>query len=258
MDNVNIGQKSKNNILIFNCSLPQINFLARRTTIGPEIELVNSFIRSQIKEFSKRKRDFAIFIEPQIENSFPDIVIAEFNKSAFKEWNHIRSTLGSTELKVYHHLIKAGRTYINSIERLLGIEAKRLDKILSKLEKSGLIIKYSKTVKPHTAKKALGVKKLISIEAKIGNFSKAHSQAQANQWFASESYILTDSNMIKNSTRMISEESGVGIFSVNNQKVYKLTSSKEQNYPACFSSILFNEWIGRKLNMKEENTIDKN
>ncbi|MGD9706671.1 MAG: winged helix-turn-helix domain-containing protein [Candidatus Delongbacteria bacterium] len=239
------------NILIFNKNMPEIDFIARNATDGPEIKLVNNFIRNQLKQLRKRKSDFAIFLEPQIDNSFPDIVIAEFNKSSFENWNKTRNSLNHSDLKIYHHIFKTGKTSFKNISKQLGIEEKRLNKILSKLEVSGLITKTKLHVTPTASKDTLGVKRIISIEAKIGSFAKALLQAQTNKWFASESYVLTDSKVIKETTKINSAETGIGIFTIDNNKINKVSSPHKQEYPACFTSLLFNEWIGRRLNKEQ-------
>lgn len=235
------------NIILFHENMPAINFSARKTTQGPEIELVKNFLNKKISQLRKNKYSYAIFIEPQIDNSFPDIVIAEFDKTSFVNWNNTRSSLNHSDLKIYHHILKSGNATSVEIIKKLGVAEKKLILTLEKLIDSGLITKKAQKWTPADPRKSIGVKKLISVEAKIGNFTKALSQAQTNKWFASESYVLTDAKKISDQSKSQSKDAGVGIYSLNQNKINKLSNSNPQSYPACFGSLLFNEWIGRRL-----------
>jgi len=239
------------NIILFHENMPAINFSARKTTQGPEIELVKNFLNKRISQLNKNKFSYAIFIEPQIDTSFPDIVIAEFDKTTFENWNNTRNSLNHSDLKIYHHILKSGSVTSIEIIKKLGVSDKKLKITLERLLASELVTKKEKKWMPADTKKSIGVKKLISVEAKIGDFSKALSQAQTNKWFASESYVLTDAKKISDQSKSLSKDAGVGIYSLSQNKINKLSNSNPQNYPACFGSLLFNEWIGRRLHKKD-------
>ena len=56
------------NVTIINQSIPQINYIARTCTQGEEFTMVNSYIESLVRKYSRFKnKHAAIFIEPQID-----------------------------------------------------------------------------------------------------------------------------------------------------------------------------------------------
>ncbi len=66
-------------IKIFSHSLPEIGYIARTTTKGNEFDMVNQYIKYIVKKYKSLKRKkVAIFIEPQIDTGYPDIVIVEY------------------------------------------------------------------------------------------------------------------------------------------------------------------------------------
>lgn len=87
------------NITIFNQSNPQIGYVARTCTHGEEFDMVNFYIKAIVQKYSmlKRKRA-AIFIEPQIDTGYPDIVIAEYYTSTLPEVNVARKRLSAKAL----------------------------------------------------------------------------------------------------------------------------------------------------------------
>ncbi|MBU4487280.1 MAG: hypothetical protein KKD38_10185 [Candidatus Delongbacteria bacterium] len=245
-----LNTSNMKNIILFHENMPAISFNARKTTQGPEIELVKNFLNKRISQLKKNKYSYAIFIEPQIDASFPDIVIAEYDKTKFENWNNTRNSLNHSDLKIYHHILKSENVTSIEIIKKLGVSDKKLTITLERLLASELITKKANKWKSADPQKSIGVKKLISVEAKIGNFSKALSQAQINKWFASESYVLTDAKKISNQSKLLSKDAGIGIYSLNQSKINKISNSSSQSYPACFGSLLFNEWIGRRLHQR--------
>ena len=66
-------------IEIFN-SDPNIGVTTRRKTPGEELELVQQFISFKKNTFNPSPTNkLAIFVEPKIGKSYPDIVFAEYN-----------------------------------------------------------------------------------------------------------------------------------------------------------------------------------
>lgn len=240
------------NVMFFNESIPEIGLKARKSIKGSEYKLVESFIEYKVAKFEgmkNRKTKLAIFSEPLIETGFPDIVLAEYNPNVFERWSINRSKLGVADLKVLNHIVYTGGTVGLEIQQQLGIESKLLLTIIEKLLDAGLIVRQSNKWKAKRLKDIYGIKKLVAIEAKMSNWGEVFGQAQLNKWFASESYSLSPVAQPTDKIVKRSEELGVGIYVSNNKGIKKIRTSPVTPLPACYGSLLFNEWIGRRLNM---------
>ncbi len=81
-------------VFLVNQSIPSIGYNARTTTLGEEFDMVNRFLEHLISHYSQLKRKNAlIFLEPQIETGYPDIVIAEYYSSPSHK-SEIRNKVG--------------------------------------------------------------------------------------------------------------------------------------------------------------------
>ena len=94
-----------------------------------------------------------------------------------------------------------------------------------------------------------GVKKLIAVEAKMNNWAEVFNQAWLNQWFASESYVLSPVMRPEEKNLIRSEMLGIGIYVSSHHGIKKIRPSSVNPMPSCYASLLFNEWIGRRLSL---------
>ena len=242
------------NITIFDQSIPSIGYTARSTTYGEEFEMVNKFIDEIIKKkdsLSRKRID--IFIEPQIETGYPDIVIAEYYMSKKFHWCDDRHNLTNNDLKILFEIQKANKLPISKLEELLGFSKQDLNKSLSKLSKSNMIniFNSSECVGSVNIGKYSRINKIIAIEAKVDKWNEAIRQATNNTWFATESYILMNKEKCDESIVQLCKDRGIGIILMNG-KIQKKLDSEKRNFPVSYSSLLFNEWIFRKIYQKEE------
>ena len=238
-------------VMFFSESIPEIGLKARKSIEGSEYKLVENFVEFKVTKFERmknRKINLAIFSEPLIETGFPDIVIAEYDPNTFEKWSSNRSKLGLADLKVLNHIIYIGETQGLEIQQQLGIESKLLLTVIEKLLDAGLIIRQANKWKAKRLKDIYGIKRLVAIEAKMSNWGGVFGQAQLNKWFASESYTLSPVAQPTDKIVKRSEELGVGIYVSNSKGIKKIRTSPVTPLPACYGSLLFNEWIGRRLN----------
>lgn len=229
----------------------KIGINTRKITQGLEFDLVKEFIQFRKNKFKPTNtNNLMIFLEPQINNSYPDIVFAEYNPLGFENWNHLRLKLTKIDYKICYHIYVTKRIGAEIIVKQLGITWKDTMLSIERLYDAGLItrLKNNWCIRD---KNIFSVKKIQAVEAKINNLNIVFQQALINKNFASESYIL--SNMNKNidiSKIKRYSEFGIGIYSQQDKKFNLITKSAKSSIPVSFSSIYFNEWIGKVLMTK--------
>lgn len=247
------------NITIFNSSLPQIGYIARTTTVGKEYDMVEKYLDYLKNKYSKLKnKKVAIFIEPQIDTGYPDIVIVEYYNENNFEWKGIRNSLKGIDLKILFFIQKNGKVNINDISTILGYSLEEIRKTIDKLFLSGLVILYkNKTIiRSYKLKKYFKVNKIIAIEAKIDKWQEAIRQANNNIWFSTESYVLMNKKNCSETIINDCESLGIGIILINGKIETILKSTKRSN-PVSYASLQFNEWLMRYLNMFGGISIDE-
>ena len=236
-------------ILQFNTANPTIGLLSRHSKTGPEQELVRDFTARFASSFKKHDTNLAIFHEPQLETGFPDLVFVEYTSHVFDDWTKTRSTLQAVDLKLLHYLNSSKGADSEIIEKQLGLNGKVQLRSLEKLLDGKLITRKSRQWQPLELKRTFAIKKLIAVEAKISNWQEAFRQAQTDKWFASESYVLSPVIQPTERIRDTARDLGVGIYTYKAQKVTEIHRSHVTPLPACHASWLFNEWIGRYLQL---------
>ena len=238
--------------LLFTGTLLDINYIARNSTAGKEFDMVTRYINFLVDKYEKLKRKrAAIFIEPQLDTGYPDIVVAEFNAIPQLQWNSIRNSLNATDIKILFYIQTRGASEIYGLQKTLGFSRELLQKSLLKLSECGLVYLSSQytNVRPVSLESYCRVNKVISIEAKIDKWNEAIRQAGNNIWFSTESYILMNKASCSDSIQKACRERGIGIILVNG-KVETILSSKCRKFPVSYASLQFNEWILRYMNME--------
>ena len=239
-----------NNVTVFNYSRRDIGYFARTNTIGKEYDMVKKYIDFLVKKYSKLStKKAAIFIEPQIETGYPDIVIVEYHSTPPTPWNEIRNDLSITDLKILYYIQKNKSISIFRISEILGFPIESVNKSVIKLSKCGLI--YLSATKKYVRNTKLEsycrINKIIAIEAKIDKWQAAIRQANNNIWFATESYILLNKENCSNGILETCKNLGIGIILVNGKIRTELESTKRK-FPISYASLQFNEWILRDKN----------
>ena len=243
------------NVQIFSHSIPEISYIARTSTKGDEIDMVNLYIKYLVEKYSGLKtKHIAIFLEPQIDTGYPDIVIVEYWGQVKSEWNSSRSNLSFADLKILFQITQQRNVSIDSLSILLGFSNADIQKSFLRLSESNLI--HLSKSKHHARNIPIrsfsNIKKIISIEAKIDKWTEAIHQASKNTWFSTESFVLLNKEKCSESIIKKCEEHGVGIILVNG-RIQTILKSELRNYPISYTSLLFNEWIHRANYLEEMN-----
>ncbi|MCI7043842.1 MAG: hypothetical protein MR993_02515 [Spirochaetes bacterium] len=235
-------------IHLFSKNIPEIDLYFRKSSYGPEIKLVRNFVDYYADEFlSKNKRDsLAIFIEPRITSGFPDIVFACYNPNIFQKWNKYREELNTSDLKLFLFIHEKINTSGKAIIETLKLPEKQVICSLEKLLDAGLIMRNHQQWKAAKLSDIYGIKKLISVEAKINNMKKVAEQSFINTWFASQSYALSSTK--NTSSDMLAEFKRYGVGLYHKDKTFKkILEARKFSLPSSYISLQFNEWIGKAL-----------
>ncbi len=243
-------------VFVVNQSISSIGYVARTITFGEEYDMVNRFVSHVVRHYDGlRKKNAVIFLEPQVETGYPDIVIAEFYSFPSDKYS-IRGKLNICDLKILFHIQQNKRLSVAQLTNDLGFSTKETMKSISKLSDGGLVhLSKKKTyVRSAALHNYYTIKKLISIEAKLDKWSEAIRQAEYNTWFASESYILLNKEKCNESIRAKCHDKGIGIILVNG-RIRKILRSGSQRYPSSYASLQFNEWVYKYLNLYSEDEL---
>lgn len=224
----------------------------RKITEGKEIDLVREYIEFRKNTFeASDDRKLAIFLESKVDNAYPDIVFVEYNPENYHNWNDYRSTLGKEDFKVLYYIYTKGGLSANDIVTQLGVTWRDIMLIIERLYDSNLITRRNNNWML-TDEKNISTYKIEAVEAKLNQWEQVLQQSIINKNFASESYALSVGKAIpKKEILNKFKRFGVGVCLKNGDKFDVIKSAKKSDIPVSFNSIIFNEWIGRILNLKE-------
>ncbi|MBS3918749.1 MAG: hypothetical protein KG012_07655 [Deltaproteobacteria bacterium] len=225
----------------------RIGLLTRNGVTGTEKELVDSFVKYIPQSFRWQKGAVAIFHEPRMESGFPDLVIVQYLPKVFDQWVAARSSLKLIDMKILHYLSNVRGADASALIATLGIAAKPLLSSIERLLDAGLITRSKTMWKTEALNHIFGLRSIIAVEAKIKNWTDAFQQGQLDQWFASESYVLSPVERPSQSIIDRSRKTGVGVFLLNGAHVRRYLGARKCNIPSSYGSWMFNEWIGRYL-----------
>ena len=232
-------------LLVINNNLIDIGLKSRISNEGPELDLVDEFIQEIPKIFKPRKNKLALFIEPLIDGAYPDIVVTEYDPRMIDTWQEQRNTLDKTDFKIFENIRQHKGLTSTELHTNTNHNYKILLQCIENLYDAGLIDRQQSKWKAKPLQETYSLKRLISIEAKIKEWKTLLNQADANQWFASESYALSSVKNPRESTIDKFKDYGIGLYSLSDQKLVKLNEAKKQSLPKSYMSWMFNEWVGR-------------
>lgn len=237
-----------NDIIEIHDEYRQLGIKTRKITEGLEFDLVRNFIDYRKEDFkSTSQSKLAIFIEPKISNSYPDIVFVTYNPNKYKDWNENRKNLTTIDYKILYHIFLMKQINGEEIIQQLGISWKDTMLAIENLYDSKLIFREDSYWKIK-GKDIFSVNNIEAVEAKINKLDEVFKQALINKNFASESYILSNlSNNISSDKFDRFNRFGIGIYTSDEESFKKINKSSKAKIPVSFSSIYFNEWLGKIL-----------
>lgn len=240
-----------NSITIFDHTIKSINYIARSNTLGDEFDMVVKYINDFISKHTKLKeKKFAIFIEPCIPTGYPDIVIVEYYN--LQNMKNNSAILNKTCLKILFEINNSNFTSVSSLSSKLGFSEKDVLKAVNILDLNHLIHFSSnkKSIRKTKLSTYSGIKRIISIEAKIDKWREALSQASKNTCFSTDSYILINKKVCNQEIIAECRKHGIGIILVNG-KIETVLKCEHRPYPVSYISFEFNEWIKKYIQNPE-------
>jgi hypothetical protein len=233
-----------------------VGISTRKITQGREFNLVKQFIDYKKDAYiPSENSNMAIFIEPKVNNSYPDIVFVEYDPNNYVNWQSTRNELLSSDLKILYHIYVSKRIDSTAIVSQLGVTWKETMLSIEKLYDSELISRtnngwYIRNIN------SISLKRIEAVEAKIEKLDDVFQQALLNKNFASESYILSiRNNRLPQNKLSLFNKFGIGIYLQDKEGFQVLKKSNKSSIPVGFNSIYFNEWIGRILNRNDERIV---
>lgn len=219
-------------------SLRESGLFHRRMTEGDEKQMVDAFIARHLTPAPAGQVRF-VFVEPRLETGFPDLVVVYLDRAAAREWNFERADLGKREICVLHHLATS-RT--QEFDRLKFLFPDGLRRTLKKLETARLVRNTKTGWKAESAKRLMAVRRIVAVEAKVGNWRPGLDQAFMNRWFASESYLLLPGVPKSAELHVELQASGVGLLTADTPLRRPYVAAAKGKLPGSYASWLFNEW----------------
>jgi hypothetical protein len=100
-------------------------------------------------------------------------------------------------------------------------------------------------------RECFAVKRIVAVEAKIGDWQAALKQASLNTWFASASYILLP--RLPRTDKIATEalRLGVGIW-IHKDSLIEHAPTVPEKLPRSYASWMFNEWAWRTSEMQND------
>jgi hypothetical protein len=208
---------------------------------GPEYDLVRSYVKSYLP-CAPRGHSLTVFLEPEIESGFPDVVAVYWHLATARRWNPARVHLRKIDIRVAHFLATMGASDLERLKRFFPASPK---KSLERLLAAGIVRSSSGIWRLKPLQDIFAARRLVAIEAKVFNWQDGLQQAFQNVWFASESYLLLPH--IPRAPLLIEGAARFGIgLRVQGQP---LDSSelcpRQAQIPRSYASWLFNEWVWR-------------
>jgi hypothetical protein len=238
----------------FRESAAQIGLLARKPVQGPEFTLVQLFAEHLVCAYrSSDSKSVALFYEPHADGSFPDLVVVEYDLKVFEKWSPARFLLGSVDTRILNQLHTLQRSDVPNLESRLGYGRRILQRSLERLEKANLAECINGAWMPAPLQQVFGIRRLMAIEAKIGDWRGAFRQADVNSRFASECYVLLPPHTVPEKYLHKGHEH-IGVFSCHVDGLAEIRPSQRKALPISHTSWMFNEWIGRSIHVPQSET----
>jgi predicted transcriptional regulator len=204
---------------------------------GPEEQMVVSALASLRDAFGSS----CVFMrELQMPTGVPDAV-AVLMRNREVPFDAARLNIGSSDLRLLHHLATVKQSTVNDIEAALRWTTSDLRRMIRTLTEAGLLRETHGSVRVHRLADIFHARKIIAVEAKMKDWQRAIMQAVANTWFASHSYILLPERPLSNSLNETAKRFGIGVLTFDGQRTRTRIRASARPLPASYGSWLVHE-----------------
>ena len=213
----------------------------RVPTRGPEYDLVLEYVRGRLPE-PPRGQCLTVFLEPEIESGFPDVVAVYWHVATAARWLRTRAELTNVDIRVAHYLATVGASDTACMRPFF---CRGLTAALDRLCGAGVVRKTRDCWRLRSLREIFAVRRLVAIEAKIDQWRDGLHQAFQNTWFASESYLLLPRVPRRTDVLAEARRFGVGVRTGEQDLDSADAPARRWNIPKSYASWLFNEWVWR-------------
>ena len=233
---------------------PESSVWARTITWGQEFDMVQEFISYKKRKYeSKRNCSLAIFIEPMIHETYPDVVFVEYDPQKFEHWNEKRWQLSTIDRKILYYIFSKRNVTKERIEKNLSLRPALVLESIEKLLDSELIDKENNFWRIRDRENIFGVRCVEAVEAKINGWRNVLQQVIINASFASEnSVLLRRKCKMKVETEEEGSSLGLGIYLYDNKNFSEALKPRRRRFPMSESAIYINEMLGYSLYHQSE------
>jgi uncharacterized protein with GYD domain len=213
----------------------------RESREGPECNLVREYVASHLPP-PARGQTLTVFLEPEIESGYPDIVAVYTHRATMRRWASARACLTKVDVRVAHFLATMGASDFIRLRRFFPANPKDS---LERLLDAGVVRNVSGAWRLRALQDVFAVRRLVAIEAKVEDWQDGLQQAFQNIWFASESYLLLP--RLPQALVLLDQASrfGVGLRVQGQPLDSSELCPRLGQIPRSYASWLFNEWVWR-------------
>ncbi len=208
---------------------------------GPEEDMVQEFL-SIARASLPRGRRLTVFLQPEVETGFPDLVAVVWRPAKTKAWPLERERLREADLRLLHLLATAGPLQLSALQTYFQ---RGLAGMLRRLDDAGVIVTSKATCRARSLSTIFAVEQIVAIEAKVSAHRRAIEQAGANTWFSSESHALLRTTRVREGVLEPAANWGVGVLCLDAGLVAHVAPPSVRAVPLSYGSWLFNEWTWR-------------
>jgi hypothetical protein len=213
----------------------------RGQVAGPEQALVETFLNAATLRLLPG-RSLTVFAEPAMDTGFPDLVAVVWRRELARGWCAARERLRAMDLRLLHLLATRGAMDLPLLHQVFQ---RGLNAMLTRLEEAGVVTVGKDKCRAQSTSSIFAVERIIAIEAKVSATQRALEQACANTWFSSESHALLSRPRAGERLMGVASSFGVGVLSVQDDRVEKVCEASVRAVPLSYGSWLFNEWTWR-------------
>jgi hypothetical protein len=220
---------------------PESAPITRTPTRGPELRLIRQFARQALPRSTSRE-EVTVFVEPKLDNGYPDLVVVYWDKDVAASWPEARARLTSDDVMFLQYLHHVRREPIRDLRTRVG--KRRADAIVEHLIDADAVRCKGAALQRRRTNEVFAVRGIVAIEAKVTNWRKGLQQAFLNTWFASESHLLLPSKPSASAIKR-AVELGVGVITLDHSFATPLVKPRRDRLPRSYASWIFNEWVWR-------------
>lgn len=219
-------------------ALINAGLLLRKARKGPEQEFLDRYLQESLPKAPMGQK-LTIFVEPNVETVYPDAVAVYWDVEATTSWTEARQHVTKNDIRVLHFLtIKKSA----KLAELTKFYSPTVIETLKRLEAAELVIRKPRSWQARPLREIFAVRRLVSIEAKIGDWQQGLLQAFFHTWFTSESYLLLAKNPRRSSLMSEASKLGIGVIGENYEEGKTSPMVRPNQIPRSYASWLFNEW----------------